>query len=897
MRCRSMKRMVSAAFSTALMVISLAAVTFAAPAPIVEVQGPLTEGIRSPLRIAADSTGIGYVTDSLAGGVLKFDTFGHMTGMVKTAKPAQGIALLNDGTLLVGEGDSVAMYDASGVETGRLGSGAGQFKMANGITVDNDGTIYVVDSLDNCVQVFNAAGAYVRRFGIFGTAAGKFSTPTGIAYEKVSGQVAVADTRNGRVQFFDKSGVWKRTVGAFGSGPLRFSAPQGVSFEYTGGATPALKRMYVVDTFQSQVQVIDMAATPVFLSYIGGYGSSNGKLMVPSDVLFDQANGRLLVVNGYGNVTVYGIDGGGIPIDTTPPALTIDPLLPVVYAPGIDLSGTVEAGATVTVTAGGSVTVGAVSYPTSGTWRATLGGFAPGSTSITVTALDAARNAATQTAAVTYLQPAPRLSLDASPALTGEASLQLAGTVEPGCTVTVTNTTTGVSAKATVFGDSWSQRVPLVAGANALRVVAERPLSAAATAAVNVVLDTVAPSITVSALADGSYTSEQVQNLQIAVSDANLDAVFVNGQPVILVNGGFSTAISLNAGANVVTVTASDLAGNVTTDIRTITYDATRPVVTFTAPADGVYVTTDRVTVSGTLDQAATVTVAGIPAVMSGTGWSADVQLAPGINTIDVVAVDLAGNVTSVKRTVTYDIDTPALVIAIPAQDAAVNQASVGLAGSVTDSGPVTVTATVNGVPVPVTYAEGSFSLTEVFADEGAYSIAITATDAAGNAGTATRTLIYDTTPPTLTLDTVNTPYPARLSGTVESGAAVAVEDKDGAVGEVTLTGDTWSAALTLGTYDPDSLAVRATDAAGNNTVKLLVVQVPDGDLSGDGRVTIQDALLALRIFTKQMTPTAAHLARGDIGPLVKGKARPNGVIDLVDALLVLRKALGMQSW
>lgn len=895
---RTPKRLMSVAFSLAFLVISLAATAVATTVPSVVVQDSVIQGIRSPLRMAVDAAGNVYVTDSLLNAVLKYDASGRLLQQFKTVGSPQGIAVESDGTMIVGEGDFVALLATDGHEVSRLGSGSGQFKMANGIALDAAGFIYVVDSLDNCVQVFNANGVYVRRFGSFGAAAGQFSTPTGIAYEKNANELAVVDTRNGRVQFFGLDGVYHRTVGSFGANPLKFTAPQGVAFEYSNDPTPLLKRMYVVDTFQSLVQAIDMTVSPVaFLSNIGSYGSSNGKLMVPSDVQFDQVHGRLMVVNGYGNVTVYGIDGGGLPLDTTPPTLTIDPLPVTVYTGSVDIAGTVEAGATVAVAGPATVTIGAVSYPTSGTWRATATGLALGGNLFTVTATDAANNATTQTASTQYLQAPPQLTLDPVPALTGDGYQQFSGTVDAGCTVTLINQTTNQSTTATVFGTSWSQRLALVAGANTIKVVAERPLSASATVSVTTTLDNTAPVLAVSALADGSYTSEQVQNVKVQVSDANLAGVTVNGQPLTVVDGAASTAVTLAQGTNVITVVATDLVGNVTANTRTITYDATRPVISFIAPADGAYVSVDRLTLTGSVDKTATVTVAGKPAQMNGTSWSADVSLAPGLNTIEVTAVDLAGNTSAAKRTVTYDTEAPAVVITTPAQDFATNQATVCLVGSFTDSSPVTVSADVNGVDVPVTITGNSFALTANFTDQGNYAVTVKGVDAAGNVGSVTRTVIYDTTPPALELNTVNTPYPSVLSGTVEVGATVAVEDKNGTAGTVALNGSSWQATLVPGQYDAATLAVRATDAAGNSAVRSLVVQVPDGDVDGDGRVSIQDALLALRIFTKQQAPTAANLAHGDIGPLMLGKARPNGAIDLVDVMLILRKSLGLQSW
>jgi len=67
--------------------------------------------------------------------------------------------------------------------------------------------------------------------------------------------------------------------------------------------------------------------------------------------------------------------------------------------------------------------------------------------------------------------------------------------------------------------------------------------------------------------------------------------------------------------------------------------------------------------------------------------------------------------------------------------------------------------------------------------------------------------------------------------------------------------------------------------------------------VDADGAVTMADALTAIRLAVNNGTPTASQLSHGDIGPLLSGKPNPNGAIDLVDALLILRKAVGLKSW
>jgi spore coat protein A, manganese oxidase len=72
---------------------------------------------------------------------------------------------------------------------------------------------------------------------------------------------------------------------------------------------------------------------------------------------------------------------------------------------------------------------------------------------------------------------------------------------------------------------------------------------------------------------------------------------------------------------------------------------------------------------------------------------------------------------------------------------------------------------------------------------------------------------------------------------------------------------------------------------------------VVSGDLNGDGKVDIADALLALKMAVGAVTPTAQDLARGDVAPLVNGKPAPDGKVDISDVLLLLKKSVGLVNW
>ena len=686
---------------------------------------------------------------------------------------------------------------------------------------------------------------------------------------------------------------------------MQFAAPVAVAFEYSKDQSPVLNRMYVVDAFQGNVQVIDpsgvAAALPVAGStknYIGASGTANGQLMVPSDAVFDAANSRLLVVNGFGNITIFGIDGGSNPVyvDATPPAFTVNQLPAEVAVNTLTISGTVEAGSTVQVTAGGTVLVGAAVYSGS-TWSVQVSALATGFNSFTVTAKDAAGNiAAPQVVSVSYLLSAPAVTIASLPSITKLSVLTISGTVDPGASVVVTNQSSSVSGNAAVTGSTWSYNVTLIDGANTLKITAQKSQSGAATVTASVILDTVAPILTVSALPDGSNAVDPVQNISGTVVDANTASLTVNGTAAVLNATAFSVPVTLLNGPNQISVVAMDAAGNTTVNSRIINYSAGSGL-TVLAPFDNSITSQATIKISGSVVGALTVKVAGMPVIVQDNTWSATVNLTAGPNTIEIVATDAAGNSSSVKRTITLDTTRPTLAVASPAQDISLNVPNVLFAGTVSDTTALSLEYSVNGSTFAVPVTNGTYSFNVDFAAEGNYPVTVTAVDAAGNSSTVVRTVIYDATPPALSLNQVSGYMPEKLSGAVEAGSSVVVVDGAVPVGSVLIANGVWNANLVGVSYSPESLLVVATDAAGNSTSKSLVFSFPDGTLNATGKPTVQDALRTIRIVVNQLAPTTQELAHYDIGPLVNGKPNPNGKIEIVDAILILRKALGLKSW
>jgi DNA-binding beta-propeller fold protein YncE len=139
--------------------------------PSVTVLSPLVNGLRAPVKIALDADGNIYVADQRVRGVVKYSAYGEQLAVIRTATPPSGLAIAQDGSLLVSQGDAVVRYSvASGLETSRFTEG--KLQSAASIAVDDvTGYVYVVDSRASQIVSFTASGAIV-------IGSGQLTTPT-----------------------------------------------------------------------------------------------------------------------------------------------------------------------------------------------------------------------------------------------------------------------------------------------------------------------------------------------------------------------------------------------------------------------------------------------------------------------------------------------------------------------------------------------------------------------------------------------------------------------------------------------------------------------------------------------------------------------------------------------
>jgi len=167
----------------------------------------------------------------------------------------------------------------AGIESSAKASG---FSRPTGLAWDPKTKIlYVVDTLANEVCGFEpASGRMVRRFGSHGTKPGQFNYPTHITLDQ-SGKIYVTDSLNFRVQIFDAEGQYLSHIGKLGDASGHVAVPKGVGIDRFG-------HIYIADSYLSTVQIFDQKGR--FLLGIGGPGEESGQFQVPTGITVDSEN-------------------------------------------------------------------------------------------------------------------------------------------------------------------------------------------------------------------------------------------------------------------------------------------------------------------------------------------------------------------------------------------------------------------------------------------------------------------------------------------------------------------------------------------------------------------------------------------------------------------------------
>ena len=596
----------------------------------------------------------------------------------------------------------------------------------------------------------------------------------------------------------------------------------------------------------------------------------------------------------------------GVTVDTTAPVISFntvagdDVINNVEHAQAQIISGTATgavAGDRLVVTIAGQQYV--TSTDASGNWSVgvpanVVSGLADGTVIISATITDSAGNSSTQTHNVQVNTAVVSLSVSTISgdniinAAEAGSALTLSGTgtnFAAGTVVTVLLNGKGYSATIQNNG-SWSVNVSaadvaVLADGTSYTVSASAQDSAgnSATASRSVAVDLTAPVISINTVSTDDRLNAAEQQQPLTLNGSTSAEV---GQTVTVTFGGktYTATVAANGtwalnvpaadlaalgqGAQNITASVNDRAGNPGQTTHALTVDTVAPTVTIaTVAGDDIINNAEQLagqTISGTttaeVGQTITVTFNGqtwTATVGSGGSWSVFIPaqqfsgLSDGSYTISATVSDQAGNPGSASRGVTLNGDVPTVTINTFAGDDVVNAAEHGasLVISGTTTAPVgqTLTLTLNGKTYTTTvqtggswsYTLGSADVTAL-ADGNAYVINASVSNAIGNIGSSNHTITVDLSAPAMGInidslqadtglsasDFITSVSPVVVNGSLTAALAsneTAQISIDGGVtwSTLTVTGTTWryndSRTLTDGNY---LYQVRVIDTAGN---------------------------------------------------------------------------------
>ncbi|MBH9196051.1 Ig-like domain repeat protein, partial [Pseudomonas aeruginosa] len=505
-------------------------------------------------------------------------------------------------------------------------------------------------------------------------------------------------------------------------------------------------------------------------------------------------------------VNVVAQDAAG---NSSPPAtVTVDssaPPAPVINpSNGVVISGTAEAGATVTLTDAGGNPIGQVTADGSGNWSFTPGTPLANGTVIVATATDPTGNTGPQAATTVDAVAPPAPVIDPSNGTT------ISGTAEAGAKVILTDGNGNPIGETTADGSgnwTFTPATPLANG-TVVNAVAQDPAGNTGPQG-STTVDAVAPNTPVVNPSNGNLLNGTAEpGSTVTLTDGNGNPI---GQTTADGSGNWSfTPGSQLPNGTVVNVTASDAAGN-TSLPATTTVDSSLPSIPQVDPSNGSVI-------SGTADAGNTIIITdgnGNPIGQVTADGSGNWSFTPGIPLPDGTVVNVVArspsNVDSAPAVITVDGVAPAAPVIDPSNGTEISgTAEAGATVILTDGG---------GNPIGQATADGSGNWTFTPGTPLANGTVINAVaqDPAGNTSGPASVTVDAIAPPAPVIDPSNGVV---ISGTAEAGATVILTDGNGnPIGQVTADGSgNWS--FTPGTPLANGSVINALaqDAAGNTS-------------------------------------------------------------------------------
>jgi len=260
-----------------------------------------------PYGIGVDSKNRVYVADSFVSAVFIFDLEKKETKLLRNGVEARFGTIIG---LTVDDADRIFVVDALLHRVAVFDKdwkletyfGDDQLEHPGGVAIDEENRLlYLVDTGKQRVAVFDADSfQFLRAIGgppknVGDDDPGTFSKPSNVAVAP-DGLIYVSDTMNNRVQIFDADGNFVSTFGKAGDGPGTFARPKGIAIDSDG-------HIWVADAFQNRVQIFDKEGH--LLGFFGSGGSLPGQFGVPSGVYLDKQNRAFVTEQLEGRLQVF----------------------------------------------------------------------------------------------------------------------------------------------------------------------------------------------------------------------------------------------------------------------------------------------------------------------------------------------------------------------------------------------------------------------------------------------------------------------------------------------------------------------------------------------------------------------------------------------------------------
>ncbi|PBZ30764.1 Ig-like domain repeat protein [Pseudomonas aeruginosa] len=784
----------------------------------------LTDGNGNPIgQVTADGSGNWSFTPGtpLANGTVVNATASDPTGntsapastTVDSVAPAAPVVNPSNGTTLSGTaepGATVTLTDGSGNPIGQVtADGSGNWSFTPTTPLPN-GTVVNATATD---------------------ASGNTSAGSSVTVDSVAPATPVINPSNGTtlsgtaepgatVTLTDGSGNPIGQVTADGSGNWSFTPSTPLADGTVVNATATDPAGNTGGQGSTTVDAIAPATPTVNLSN----GSSlSGTAEPGSTVILTDGNGNPIAevtADGSGNwtytpstpiangtvVNVVAQDAAG---NSSPPAtVTVDssaPPAPVINpSNGVVISGTAEAGATVTLTDAGGNPIGQVTADGSGNWSFTPGTPLANGTVIVATATDPTGNTGPQAATTVDAVAPPAPVIDPSNGTT------ISGTAEAGAKVILTDGNGNPIGETTADGSgnwTFTPATPLANG-TVVNAVAQDPAGNTGPQG-STTVDAVAPNTPVVNPSNGNLLNGTAEpGSTVTLTDGNGNPI---GQTTADGSGNWSfTPGSQLPNGTVVNVTASDAAGN-TSPPATTTVDSSLPSIPQVDPSNGSVI-------SGTADAGNTIIITdgnGNPIGQVTADGSGNWSFTPGIPLPDGTVVNVVArspsNVDSAPAVITVDGVAPAAPVIDPSNGTEISgTAEAGATVILTDGG---------GNPIGQATADGSGNWTFTPSTPLANGTVINAVaqDPAGNTSGPASVTVDAIAPPA---PVINPSNGVVISGTAEAGATVILTDGNGnPIGQVTADGSgNWAFTPATPLANGTVINALAQDAAGNNS-------------------------------------------------------------------------------